>query len=452
MLKTPVSRLVPQMALPSIAAMLVTSAYHLADTFFVSKLGTYATGAVGVNSSIDHLILMAGSFLAVGSSSYTSRLLGANKDEQAARVLSTSFFFALFTGFLVFLLGNIFQVPLLRALGSSDAILPYSRQYARYVLLAAPFMAANFVLNHCLRAEGNSFYSMVGMVFGAVLNCVLDPIFIFSFRWGVAGASLATAISKIVSFCILLAPYLRRRTLLRISPKLVRFVYGDVSEVIKTGSPSLFRLALSTIAAIILNNLAVSYGESALAAITVANRVTMFLVSACLGFGQGFQPVAGFSWGAGRYDRVEEAYRFSAWAAIIGIAIPSLLIAVFARPVMYLFTTEDLEMVNIGMFSLVIQCLAMPLHAWAIIINMLCVGIGRAKSALILSLSRQGICFYPILPVMLWLWGVKGLAAVQGMADMLTILLGLPIIGLIKRDLRQQMENVRVASKNNSVT
>ncbi|HOL17650.1 MAG TPA: MATE family efflux transporter, partial [Bacillota bacterium] len=166
MLKTPVSRLVPQMALPSIAAMLVTSAYHLADTFFVSKLGTYATGAVGVNSSIDHLILMAGSFLAVGSSSYTSRLLGANKDEQAARVLSTSFFFALFTGFLVFLLGNIFQVPLLRALGSSDAILPYSRQYARYVLLAAPFMAANFVLNHCLRAEGNSFYSMVGMVFG----------------------------------------------------------------------------------------------------------------------------------------------------------------------------------------------------------------------------------------------------------------------------------------------
>lgn len=438
MLTTPISRLVPQMALPSIAAMLVNSIYHLADTFFVSKLGTYATGAVGINSAIDHIIMMAGSFLAMGAASFASRLLGAKKDEQAARVISTSFFLALCTGFLVLIFGNAFQVPLLRVLGASDAIMPYSRQYARYVLLAAPFMAASFVLNHCLRAEGSSTYSMIGMVFGAVLNIVLDPIFIFSLGWGVAGASAATAISKLVSFCILLLPYIRRKTLLRISPKLVGIAFEDAAEVVKMGSPSLFRMGLSTLAGIVLNRLAVGYGESALAAVSVADRVTRLLVSACLGFGQGFQPVAGFSWGAKSYDRIEEAYRFSVWAAVIGISVPSLFIGIFAEPVISLFTATDLEMVNIGLFSLRIQCLAMPLHAWAIVVNMMCVGMGRARSAALLGLARQGICFFPILPLMTRLWGVWGLAAVQGVADILTtILLALPIAARVKRDLKQ---------------
>ncbi len=439
MLTTPVQRLVPAMALPSIAGMLVTSAYNLADTFFVSQLGTYATGAVGINGSIDNIIMMAGSLLATGGASFTSRLLGAKEDRHAREILSTCFFIALALGALVLALGSAFTDPMLRLLGANDAILPYSRQYARYILLAAPFMATSFVLNQCLRAEGSAVYSMIGMVFGAVLNVGLDPIFIFDWGlgWGVAGASAATAISKLISWGILMTPYLRRKTLLRIQPKYFRLRWSDTREVVTMGSASFFRNGLSTVAALVLNRIAVSFGESALAAISVANRITMFMTSACLGFGQGFQPVAGFSWGARRYDRVRESYRFSLWACVLGISVFAAAIAVLARPILLLFTDDDEELVRIGVFSLRAQCLAMPVHGYAIVVNMLCAGIGRPKGSALLGLSRQGIFFFPILPLMIWAFGVWGLASVQGVADVLTLCLAVPIGRRVMADVRR---------------
>jgi Na+-driven multidrug efflux pump len=203
------------------------------------------------------------------------------------------------------------------------------------------------------------------------------------------------------------------------------------------GSTSLLRTGLATMAAILLNNLAVRYGESVLAAVSVSNRITMFLTSACLGFGQGLQPVAGFSWGAKQYGRILQAYRFSVWAAVIGIAVPSLILGIFARPVLFLFTKTDLDMVTVGVFSLRVQCLAMPLHAWGIVVSMLCAGIGRAKGAIILGMSRQGICFFPILPIMIYLFGMWGIAAIQGVADILAVSLFLPIAAMVTRDLKK---------------
>lgn len=438
MLTTPMPRLVTSMALPSIAAMLVTGAYNLADTFFVSHLGTYATGAVGVNSSIDQIIMMAGSLFAVGAASFTSRLLGAKADKHAKEVLSTCFFLAVLFGILVLIFGNIFQVPMLRMLGANDTIMPYSEQYCRYILLAAPFMASSFVLNQCLRAEGSSLYSMIGMVTGAVLNIGLDPLFIFTFGWGVAGASAATAISKLVSWCILMIPYLRRRTLLSIRLRDFRLRWGDAKEVCAMGSSSFFRTGLSTLAAIVLNRMAIGYGESALAAISVANRITMFLTAACLGFGQGFQPVAGYSWGAQRYDRVREGLFFSMKACVIGISIVSLAVALLAKPLLLLFTEDDMELVRIGVFSLRVQCAAMPFHGFGIITNMCCAGIGRALPSLLMGLARQGIFFFPILPIVSYLGGVWGVAAVQGIADALVMFLAVPICIRLLRDVRQK--------------
>ena len=280
MLNTPIPRLVPKMALPSIAGMLVTSAYNLADTLFVSQLGTDATGAVGVNGSIDLIIMMAGSLLAVGAASLTSRLLGAKQDERAREVLSTCFFLALALGTLVLILGFTYQDKILLLLGANEEILPYSEQYCRYILLAAPFMATSFVLNQCLRAEGSAVFSMIGMVAGAVLNVGLDPLFIFTFGWGVAGASAATAISKVVSWCILMTPYFRKKTLLTIRFRQFRPRWSDAKEVCAMGSASFFRNGLGTLAGILLNRIAVGYGTSALAAINVANRITMFMTRA----------------------------------------------------------------------------------------------------------------------------------------------------------------------------
>ena len=204
------------------------------------------------------------------------------------------------------------------------------------------------------------------------------------------------------------------------------------------GSASFFRTGLGTLAGILLNRIAVTYGTSALAAINVSNRITMFMTSACLGFGQGFQPVAGFSWGAKRYDRVRESFRFSLITCVAGISAVGLLVGIFARPILLLFTENDAELVRIGVLSLRTQCLAMPFHGFCIIVNMLCYGIGQALPSLLLGLSRQGICFFPILPVMVRLWGVQGIAAVQGVADMLSLLLAAPIAIRISRDIRRR--------------
>ena len=434
MLETPISRLVPQMALPSIAGMIISSAYNLADTLFVSQLGTSATSAVGVNGSIDLLITMAGSLLAAGAASYTSRLLGAKRDQHAREVLSTCYFIALLLGIAVLLFGFQFRDPLLYFLGANEEILPYSQQYIRYILLAAPFMATSFVLNQCLRSEGSATYSMIGMVSGAILNIGLDPLFIFTFGWGVAGASAATAISKLVSWIILMLPYWRGQTLLTIKLKQFRIRSADLKDVCAMGSASFFRTGMGTLAGILLNRIAVTFGTSALAAISVSNRITMFMTSACLGFGQGFQPVAGYSWGAQRYDRVREGFRFSVWAAVIGITVVGALVAVFARPILLLFTRNDAELMRIGVFSLRIQCLAMPFHAFGIIVNMMCAGIGKAVPALLLGTARQGICFLPILPIMVRLFGVWGIASVQGAADVLSLALAVPIAKRVMRE------------------
>lgn len=427
MLETPMPRLVVNMAIPCIAGMMISSAYNLADTFFVSQLGTYATGAVGVNGAIDNIIMMAGSLLAVGTASVTARLLGAKEEKRATDVLSTSYFIAMLLGVLVLIFGTIYQEPLLRLLGANDAIMPYSRDYCRYVLLAAPFMSTNYVLNQSLRAEGSAFLSMVGMVSGAVINIVLDPIFIFVFDWGVAGASAATAISKLISWCILMLPYFRGKTLLKIKLSHFHPTREDAWGVCSMGSSSFFRNGLATLAAILLNRIAVGYSESALAAISVANRVAMFMTSACLGFGQGFLPVAGYSWGAKRFDRVMEGFRFSKLACILGITVFAGLVAVFAKPLLLCFTEEDEELVRIGVFSLRMQCLAMPLHGYAIIVNMLSSAIGKAFNATLMGLSRQGICFYPVLPVLSRCFGVQGIASLQAVADMLTTVIAIPI-------------------------
>jgi Na+-driven multidrug efflux pump len=279
---------------------------------------------------------------------------------------------------------------------------------------------------------------MIGMVTGAVLNIGLDPIFIFTCGWGVAGASAATAISKLVSWTILMIPYWRKRTLLTIRLSQFRPRWKDAKEVCSMGSASFFRGGLGTLAAIILNRIAVTFGTSALAAISVANRITMFMTSACLGFGQGFQPVAGYSWGARRYDRVRESFHFSLWACVLGISAVAALVAVFARPLLLLFTEDDAELVRIGVFSLRIQCLAMPFHGFGIIVNMLCAGIGRPVPTLLLGMSRQGICFFPILPVMVKLFGVWGVASVQGVADILVMAMAVPIALRVMRDVRRR--------------
>ena len=427
MLNEPLSRVIPKMAIPTIVAFLINSIYSLADTFFVSSLGTNATAAVSVNASLDQLIMMAGSMLAVGANSYIARLLGQGEDKKASQVLSTAFFLALGLGTLLLIFGNVFMIPMVRLLGATPTCEQYSIDYASYVLLAAPFMASSFVMNQCLRSEGSAVFSMIGMGIGGVLNCVLDPIFIFGLDMGVAGASLATAISKLVSFVVLIFPYITRRSLLHLSVKNFHFSFDIISKIVSIGSSSMFRSGLAVVAGILLNDLAGNYSDSVLAGIGVTTKVMMFPFSIILGFGTGFQPVAGFNWGAKRYDRVQESYRFSSVVALIGSTVMALALALLADPIIVMFAGSDPEMRELGALCIRLQCIALPVHAWVAVVNMFCAGLGNAAGAFLLATARQGTCMIPILYVMDRCMGAYGVVSVQAVADALSLVLAVPI-------------------------
>jgi len=440
MLNEPIHKVIPKMAIPTIVAFLINSIYSLADTYFVSSLGTNATAAVSVNASLDQLIMMCGSMVAMGANSYIARLLGQGDEKKASRVLSTSFFAAFFLGVLLLIFGNIFMTPMVRLLGATPTCEAYAIDYATYVLLAAPFMAANFVMNQCLRSEGSATLSMVGMGIGGVLNIALDPIFIFGFDMGVAGASLATAISKWVSFAILIFPYITKRSLLNLSIKNFRPNWDIISNVVSVGSSSMFRNGLSVVSAILLNRIAGGISDSVLAAVGVTNKIMMFPFCIILGFGNGFQPVAGFNWGAKRYDRVQESYRFSSRVSIIGSTAMALAIAVFCDQLIVLFAGTDDYMRRIGGFCILAQCVALPIHAWAAMVNMLCVGLGNAKGAFWLATARQGTCFIPILFPLAWAFGEYGIASVQALADVISIAIAIPIMIAMTKKIKKAQQ------------
>ena len=447
MLNEPISRVIPKMAIPTIVAFLISSIYSLADTYFVSGLGDSATAAVSVNASLDQLIMMCGSMLAIGANSYIARLLGQGKEEKASQVLSTAFFLAFFLGATLTVFGLIFMTPMVRLLGATPTCEQHAIEYATYVLMAAPLMASNFVMNQCLRSEGSATLSMIGMGFGGVLNCILDPIFIIELNMGVAGASVATAISKLVSFAILIFPYVTKRSILRLSIRCFRFAKDILYEIAAVGSSSMFRSGLAVVSGILLNNLAGDISDGVLAGIGVATKVMMFPFSIILGFGSGFQPVVGFNWGAKRYDRVKESYRFSSWVALIGAAVMSAMLAIFADEVIMLFSSSEdtsTQMLEIGALAIRLQCFALPIHAWVAVVNMFCTGLGNAVGAVLLSTSRQGSCFLPILFPMAMLWGEYGIASVQAVADVLTLLLAIPILIFTNKKIKRavaQLEN-----------
>lgn len=434
MLNEPISRVIPKMAIPTIVAFLINSIYSLADTYFVSSLGTNATAAVSVNASLDQLIMMTGSLLAIGANSYIARLLGEGKDKKASTVLSSAFFIAFGLGLALTLFGITFMTPMVRLLGATPTCEQYSIEYATYVLLAAPFMASSFVMNQCLRSEGSATLSMIGMGFGGILNCILDPVFIFGMEMGVAGASLATAISKVVSFSILIFPYITRRSLLHLSIRNFHPTTSILAQIISVGSSSMFRSGLAVVAGIMLNDLAGNISDAVLAGIGVTTKIMMFPFSIILGFGSGFQPVAGFNWGAKRYDRVRESYRFSSVVALIGSTAMALIVGIFANEIILAFAGSDPQMQEIGALSIRLQCIALPIHAWVAVVNMFCVGLGNAKGAFLLATARQGSCFIPILYPMAYLMDAYGVASVQAVADVLTLALAVPIIiGMLRK-------------------
>lgn len=426
MTETPVPRLVCELAGPTIISMLITSFYNMADTFFVGKINTSATAAVGVVFSLMAIIQALGFTFGHGSGNYISRKLGSQEFEDAERMAATGFFSALIAGAVLTAAGLLFLTPLVRLLGATETILPYARQYAGYILLGAPYMTASLVLNNQLRFQGSAFYAMVGIASGAVLNIALDPLFIFVLDMGIGGAALATILSQFVSFCLLWLGCKRggnlRIRLRNFTP--TAFYFG---QILRGGLPSFCRQSIASVATICLNFIAGGYGDAAIAAFSIVNRVAQFASSALIGFGQGFQPVCGFNYGAKLYSRVREAFWFCVKVALVFLIGVSVLGYVFAPEVVGVFRKGDADVLAIGTVVLRCQCFGLPLWSWVVLCNMMLQTIGKSFPASLLALARQGLCFLPALFLLSALFGLTGLQISQLCADIGSFALAVPL-------------------------
>ena len=443
MIETPVNRLIPRLAVPTIISMLVTSIYNMADTFFVSQISTSASGAVGVMFSAMAMIQAIGFTLGMGSGNNISRALGNREEERASQFAAVAFYTAGIIGIMILIFGTLFSRQMVYLLGATPTIAPYAQDYARYILIAAPFMMTSFVMNNILRAQGNAMFAMIGITAGGVLNMILDPILIFGFDMGISGAAIATMISQMISFCILLRQCNSRPDCIRIQISRFRPSLAVYGEILHAGLPSFCRQGLASVAAVVLNFAAGPYGDAAIAAMSIVTRFMMFINSSLIGFGQGFQPVCGFNFGAKRYDRVLEAFWFCVKVAVALLTVLGVVAFLFSRPIVTSFRREDLEVIEIGTLALRLQLLTMPFQAWVIMVNMLTQSIGYGFRASIVAMGRQGLFLIPALMILPRTLGLLGLQASQPIADMLTFVLATVIvIGVLKElgQLKKQQE------------
>ncbi len=427
MTETPVSSLIIKLGIPTTVSMLVTNIYNMADTYFVGTLGTSASGAVGVVFGLMAIIQAFGFTFGHGAGSIISRRLGAKDKATADAVASVSFFCCLLCGLIITVAGLLFSTPFLKLLGSTDTILPFAKDYALWIFLAAPVTMTSFVLNNILRYEGKASLAMIGLTTGGILNIFGDWLLINVFDMGIAGAGISTAVSQCISFFILLSMFLRGKTQSQISLRKFKAGLPQIRNIIATGFPSLMRQGLSSVSTMLLNNLAGLYGDAAVAGMTIVNRICFFVFAVGLGIGQGYQPVCAFNYGAKKYRRVKKGFLFTlgigelflSILAVIGLLCSDFLVGIFR---------DDPQVVAVGSFALKAQLLALFFQPLSICSNMTFQSVGKNKPATFLSMLRSGLVFIPVILILSNQIGLTGIQIAQTVTDVITFFLSMPFI------------------------
>ena len=427
MTKQPVGSLVITLGIPTTISMLVTNIYNMVDTMFVGKLGTSASGAVGIVFGFMSILQAFGFLFGQGAGSIISRRLG-NKDEDSASVVaSTAFFSSMFMGLLIGILGTVFNTKMVYLLGSTDTILPYAKTYSLFILAAAPFMTSTFTMNNILRFEGKASLSMVGLMTGAILNMVGDPILMFGLDMGIAGAGLSTAISQFISFCVLLSMFLSGKTQSKLSVRKITRELNVLFDIVATGFPSLVRQGLQAVSTMILNQQARIYGDAAVAAMSIVSRISFFIFAVGLGIGQGFQPVCGFNYGAKKFSRVKEAFSFTLVAGEVLLGMFAVAGLLFSNQAIAVFR-DDAEVIAFGTPALRYQCMALFLNPLIVLSNMTLQSTGQRAWATFLSMMRSGLYLIPMIYILTYTMGARGIQLAQPVSDVLSFATALPVI------------------------
>lgn len=418
-----ISKLLWKLAIPGIIAMLVNAVYNIVDTMFVGMLhDTAAMGAVSIAFPIFTLIAAFGQMFGVGAASYLSRLLGEKNKIEADKTASTTFFTAMASGILLTVLGLVFLEPLLKLFGATDTIMPYAKSYSEILFIGAVITVLNMTMNNMIRAEGNAKYSMIAISMGAVLNIVFDPIFMFGFGLGVRGAAIATVVAKIISFIFLLSYYLTKKSYINISYKFFTFSRKIYLEIMKIGVATFSRQALTSISLGLMNIAAGAYGDAPIAAMGISLRIAMICVLVVFGYNQGFQPIAGYNYGAKKYNRLNEAIKLSLRRTTIFVTVTSILIMIFA-PQFIMGFSKDPEVISLGAKMLRVITILFPFLGFQQVYAVLFQALGKGKESFVLSISRQGIFLIPAILILPQVFGLNGVIFSQMVADFFTIVL-----------------------------
>lgn len=422
----PIPHVIGTLAVPTIISMMVTSVYNIADTYFVSRLNTQSTAAVGITFTVITVFQAIGFFFGHGSGNYMAICLGAGDESDARTMATTGYVYALMVSVLLAIVG-VFQLrPLCLLLGCTPTVLPYAKQYLRFILFSAPFIVGSLMLNVQIRQQGNAAYAMVGIMSGAVLNMLLDPLLIFTFGMDIHGAGIATLVSQAVSFFVLLLMTERGGNL----PLRLRNFSFDrkyICLILAGGTPSLTRQGLGSIATFLLNASAAAYGDSAIAAMTIVTRITFLVYSVVTGLGQGYQPLCGFCYGAGRYGRVMKGYWFCVTIGTAFLTLIALIGGLFCTEIIALFR-NDSDVVRIGSEALRSQLLTFPLGAIIMLSNMMMQAVNKPVRANLLAAARRGLFFIPFLLLLPRSFGLYGLVISQPLADVCSFAVSLPLL------------------------
>ena len=424
--KTPVPQLIVRLSIPTIISMLVTAIYNMADTYFVGKISTESTAAVGLVFSVMAIIQAFGFFFGQGSGNYISRMLGGGNKKEANEMAATAFAMAIISGVVVAIIGNIFINRLSLAVGADENTIKETKEYMSIILIGAPFMMGQFVINNQLRFQGSAMYAMVGLMCGALANIVLDPLLILGLKMEVKGAAIATVSGQIISFMVLFAMSMKGENI-KIRFGNIRFSPYYIVEIVNGGAASLFRQGLAAVSTLLLNRYAKAYGSvDAVAAMSITTRVTMMLVSAVIGFGQGYQPVCSFNYGAGLTKRVKEGFIFCVKYSTVFLVGIGVVCFIFAPDIIALFSKNPLA-IEVGVAALRFQACTLPLSGTIVISNMMLQSIGMGVKASIMASSRNGLFFIPMILILPPMLGILGVEMAQSCADVLSFVLAIPM-------------------------
>lgn len=437
MTKTPIAKLISSLAVPTVISMMVTMIYNAADTYFVSKISIPASGATGIVFTLMGIIQACGFTFGHGAGSIISRLLGQKDIENAKKYCSTAFFSALLIGILISIFGLIFLTPFMKFIGSTPTILPYSKIYGKYILIASPAFVTSCVMNNILRYEGMARLAMIGLTSGGILNMLLDPILIFNFDMGIAGAGIATAVSQFVSMIILLSVFIMKKTQSRISIKYAALSPKMIWLIVSTGAPSFARQSLNSLSTMILNRTIVPYGDPCIAAMSIVSKCSMAIFSIGVGIGQGFQPVSSFNYGAKEYGRVRKSMWFTWKFGTCVVGALSILFFAFAPKIISLFRPE-LEINEIGTAALRYLCISMILLPTIMVANMTFQSVGKTGRALFLAYSQNGLFYIPLIIIMNNFLALKGVELAQPIAYTIAAIISTPFLLSFSKSLKEK--------------